>query len=193
MLRTIVAALGNPGKEYENTYHNAGILALEELFGREAARAGDGAGKAPWKKHQGLFEYAEAGDAVFVRPLTYMNESGRAIRAALKKFGPSHLLSLSSRLIILHDDSDLPLGTFRISVARGPAGHKGVQSVIDALGTGEFVRIRIGIRDPQERVRRKAGDFALKQITKAHRKLLDDVFREIADADPISRYTKTRS
>ncbi len=163
--KRIFIGLGNPGKEYENTYHNAGLLAVDQLA------------DAPFKKHKGLFEYTTAPDAVFIRPLTYMNESGSAAREALKKFN-----ARAEDLTVIHDESDLPLGTFKVSKGRGAAGHKGVQSIIDALGTNEFTRIRIGIRDPRERRRKKAGEFALARIAARDRAALQAVFKKIPAA-----------
>ncbi len=105
-----------------------------------------------------------------------MNESGKAVRAALKKFG-----ARPHDLVVLHDDSDIVIGHYKISYARNSAGHKGVQSTIDALKTSGFTRIRIGIRPAREKHRQKAGEFALKKITAGHRKLLGGVFSEIKD------------
>ena len=160
----ILIGLGNPGEEYENTYHNVGQLALLAL-----ARA---TGKAAtWKKHKNLFEYAEINDEVFARPLAYMNESGKAAQEMLKKFKAK-----PENLIVLQDDSDITIGDYKISYARSSAGHKGVQSIIDTLKTNAFSRIRIGIRPAREKLRQKAGEFALKQITKNNMALFEKVF-----------------
>jgi PTH1 family peptidyl-tRNA hydrolase len=156
--RKIVVGLGNPGKEYAGTFHNVGVLAMETL----AALSGEWAGGAP---------------PLFVAPTTFMNESGGAVRAAMKKFG-----ARPEDLIVLHDESDLPLGDYKTSFGKNSAGHKGVQSIIDALGTKEFTRIRIGIRPPQERHRTKASSFVLKMIGARDRKILDGVFEKIAGA-----------
>lgn len=165
--RKIFVGLGNPGDEYANTYHNVGALALEKFLSSYPLPS-----PPSLLTYKNLFEYTETADAIFIRPLTYMNDSGKAVLAAMKKFP-------SSRLFIFHDDSDLPVGTYKISFARGSAGHKGVQSVIDVLGTNTFTRIRVGIRPARERVRQKAGEFALKQITKGDRIKLEKVFSEV--------------
>ena len=87
-------------------------------------------------------------------------------------------------LIVIHDESDLPLGTYKISYGKNSAGHKGVQSVMDALGTKDFTRIRIGIRPGKELRRSKAAAFVLKHISARDKKTLDGVFQEIADILP---------
>ena len=167
--KKIIVGLGNPGKEYEHTYHNAGAL-----FVKHGLRTVNH-DVSELKKHKGLFEYAETDDAVLVLPLTFMNESGKAVREALKKFNAK-----PESLIVLHDDSDITIGDHKISFARGSAGHKGVQSIIDALKTNAFTRARIGIR-PQKEMRgearrKKAGEFALKNITLKDQKILSEVF-----------------
>ena len=164
-MKALVVGLGNPGKEYETTYHNVGVLALESLAPEK------------FKKYKDLFEYAETDATVFVRPLTYMNESGTAVRAALKNFKAK-----PASLVLIHDDSDIIVGEYKISFDRNSAGHKGVQSVIDALGTKEFSRIRIGIRPARERQRQKVGEFALKKIATKDMVVLKKVFEEIFTA-----------
>src|ERR1700689_2862531 len=109
----IIVGLGNPGEEYANTYHNVGMLAVNELAGKTI------------EKEEKLFTYAKSGDVVFIRPRTYMNESGKAVRAAIKKFSPSSLKPHGSFpfLVVFHDDSDIAVGDFKISFARNSAGH----------------------------------------------------------------------
>jgi PTH1 family peptidyl-tRNA hydrolase len=170
--KKVVVGLGNPGKAYENTYHNVGWLALAAMTGPEAGH----------KKYKELFEYAAIGDIVFVWPLTYMNDSGKAVREALKKFNAK-----PKDLLVIHDDSDLTVGAYKIASARGSAGHKGVQSIIDVLKTNAFARIRIGIRPAREAKRQKAGEFALKNITPANRKIFDSIFSKA------TAYTQTSS
>ncbi len=161
--KKLVIGLGNPGPEYEGTYHSVGALAVRAI-----------AGPLPWKPYRKLFLSAEAGAAIFVLPLVFMNESGRAAAAAAKKFGAA-----AADVILIHDDSDLPVGSYKISVGRGSAGHKGVQSVIDALGAPAITRIRIGIRPPREARRRKAGEFVLKKISPRDRAAFERIFASL--------------
>lgn len=166
--KTIVVGLGNPGKEYEATYHNIGILALQAI-----------SPVGTWKKHKNLFTYLEADGLVFVQPLTYMNESGKAVRAAVRQYTAD-----PKRLVVIHDESDLVVGTYKLSVARNSAGHKGVQSIIDLLGTNDFTRVRIGIRPARETTRKKASDLALKQISATDKKSFAHVFATIKEKLP---------
>jgi peptidyl-tRNA hydrolase, PTH1 family len=174
----IIVGLGNPGAEFEATYHNVGKLALEafvRLANEKAAAVGE------FKTHKKLFAFAVAKDAAagyaaFVVPLVFMNESGAAVREAMKK-----CKAQPAALVVIHDDSDLPIGSYRISVGSGAAGHKGVQSVIDALHTADFTRIRIGIRPAREKTRKKASAFVLKKITQKDCAVLNTVFQKIAE------------
>lgn len=164
----IIVGLGNPGREFENTYHNVGADTLRALAAPQA-----------FKQYKKLFLYAVADSAadsrVFVLPLTFMNESGAAVREAMKRFGMK-----PDDLVVIHDDSDLPLGAYKISYDKNSAGHHGVQSVIDALGTKNFTRIRIGIRPATERRRKKASAFVLKKISAKDNIVLENVFKTIS-------------
>ena len=171
MPKQILIGLGNPGKDYENTYHNVGAIALDSM---RKALAPDA---TPFEAYKKIFEYSLSADYAFIKPLTYMNESGKAVREAMK-----HFKAKPKDLIVLHDESDLVVGDFKISFARGAAGHKGVQSVIDAVGTPEFHRIRIGIRPAKEKQRQKAGEFALKQISSKDKLALEKALEKIINA-----------
>ncbi len=173
--KTIIVGLGNPGAEYENTYHNAGFLAVDAWMAEVSKNVGDAKNQPPpLKNYKKLFDFTEIGDTIFVKPLTYMNDSGKAVREALKKFAIK-----PEMLTVVHDDSDLMIGKYKISFARSSAGHKGVQSIIDELKTNAFHRVRIGIRPAREAKRQKAGEFALKQITKSDRRVLDELFKKL--------------
>ncbi len=152
-LRTVklVVGLGNPGEEYRKTYHNAGILFTAYL----AENAG-AFGKAA---QSALVTMRKNGPYWVADTKTFMNESGLAVRAALtaRKLRPEALL-------VAHDDSDIPLGEFKFAFGRGAAGHRGVASVIAALGTNQFWRLRIGVRSQSG----KAGAFVLRRISPAH-------------------------
>ncbi len=161
----IIAGLGNPGPQYEWTYHNAGALAASHLLEAHS--------KAWARSASRTFAYARFPRFTLVRPLVFMNESGGAIKAALSRFKAK-----PEELLVIHDESDLGLGDAKFSFNRGAAGHRGVRSVIDALGVKRFWRLRIGVRPMGEvertgrtgladdvRRRVKAGDFVLKQIT----------------------------
>ncbi len=162
----LILGIGNPEAALENTYHNAGMLALEYLAAR------DGAPAFRRVSHK-AFSYARGTHFIFARSLVYMNESGRSAQDACVFFKVH-----PNALLILHDESDLVLGSFKLSSSQGAAGHKGVASIAHTLGTNSFGRVRIGIR-PKETVRRKAGEFVLSPIPPGDYAELTNVFKKI--------------
>jgi PTH1 family peptidyl-tRNA hydrolase len=133
----LIAALGNPGSQYALTRHNAGFLALDYLIGGNGIEAAQRKDNFNALIVKGMFKGVEC---MFAYPETFMNESGRAI-AAIMQFYKTDI----NDLIVLHDEIDLPLGTIRLARNSGPAGHNGIKSIIEHLGTMDFRRIRIGI------------------------------------------------
>lgn len=148
----LIVGLGNPGKKFQKTRHNIGSRIIDEL------------------------ESLNLENVILVKPQTFMNESGRAVKRLVK----SYKLEVES-LLVIHDDIDLPLGRIRISKGSGSAGHKGVESIIEKLGTKNFIRIRIGIQ-PQEGKPKKADAFVLKNFTKNEGKILDEIIKKSAEA-----------
>lgn len=141
-MTTLIVGLGNPGPEYISTRHNIGFLALDrlrEVFGASEFR--------PEPKFSAELSSAiiDGQKIILAKPTTYMNESGRAVRAILDYYK----LEVSA-LIVIHDDLDLAPGTLRTTDSSRAAGHNGVQDIIDVLGTQDFFRIRIGIGRPVE-------------------------------------------
>lgn len=133
----MVVGLGNPGPEYRNTRHNFGFLAIDE-FARKLALS--------FRYLSSLEAEAAVGgvyshSVAVAKPFTYMNLSGHAVVALAKFFQ----LREPRQIIIIHDDLDIPLGKLKIKPGGGAGGHKGVQSVIESLGTDRFLRIRLGI------------------------------------------------
>ncbi|NMC27298.1 MAG: aminoacyl-tRNA hydrolase [Syntrophomonadaceae bacterium] len=131
----IIVGLGNPGPEYKNTRHNIGYMVLEELAARYPVEKQDA-------KFDALIGQIRIGGekVLLVKPLTYMNLSGRAVQPLVHW----HKLDLQD-LIVVYDDMDLPLGRLRIRAGGGSGGHKGIKSIIERLGTSDFARIRLGI------------------------------------------------
>jgi PTH1 family peptidyl-tRNA hydrolase len=160
----IIVGLGNPATEYQGTYHNAGHLLLNFLAGNTTK----------WKKTD-LFRYVRQDNLILAKTDVFMNESGRATKKIL-----SYFKLKPDAMAIAHDDSDLMTGEYKIQFNRGSAGHRGVASVLSVLKTKDFGRIRIGVRAPQEQLRKKAGDFVLKKIDADELKTLDGVFQAIA-------------
>jgi peptidyl-tRNA hydrolase, PTH1 family len=134
----IIAGLGNPGPNYQWTRHNAGFLFLDRLAHLEKIAINR-------KTFSGLAgEWIfQASRHVLLKPQTFMNLSGRAVMQALQFYK----LPLS-RLIVAHDDLDLPFGTVRLKQGGGHGGHNGLRSIMEQLGKGDFIRLRIGIGRP---------------------------------------------
>ncbi|HUZ92642.1 MAG TPA: aminoacyl-tRNA hydrolase [Candidatus Paceibacterota bacterium] len=180
----LIIALGNPGKEYENTYHNAGFLFADYLEKNrrvfpprvDPPRADNFSAKGGQFFRQGR-DLAPSGRTIFKSDV-YMNESGLFVRKMMKKYGAK-----PEEILVVHDDSDLMAGEYKFSVGRGAAGHKGAASVIAHLGTKEFSRLRIGIRPklPPEAERQKAEAFVLKKINKKDMEKIERAIEEAAE------------
>ena len=134
----LVVGLGNPGKEYSGSRHNLGFQAVELLSRRlKTGRS--------FQKHWSLCTSAEymGCQVILAQPLTYMNRSGRAVLELVRNYHVD-----LSNLLIIYDDLDLPPGMIRLRKKGGSAGHRGIQSIIESLGTTEFPRLKIGIGKP---------------------------------------------
>lgn len=166
----IVAALGNPGREYERTRHNMGYL----LADFAAGRAGAGRWKA-WRGQGRCFETELGGKRVFLlKPETYMNRSGLAVQslADFYKVPPSGVVAV-------YDDMDLPFGTVRIRRGGSAGGHKGMASIIQAMGSSDIARLKIGIgRDPAA----DSKNYVLDRFSAAEEKLLGPALGRAYDA-----------
>jgi len=161
-----VMGLGNPGPEYQHTYHNAGLLFLQYLLQQSNLSS--------FRRRSGLYSriILSPSGVSFIFPTTYMNQSGRAVSEIVAEEQTEHFL-------LVHDDSDLPLGEYQFAFGKRSAGHRGVTSVISAFHTSNFSRLRIGIRDKEARVRKKAEEIVL-QLISSHKLLeLEAVFQTI--------------
>ncbi|MBM5808723.1 MAG: aminoacyl-tRNA hydrolase [Cyanobacteria bacterium M_surface_9_m1_291] len=169
----LVVGLGNPGETYRATRHNVGFMALERL----AARSG--AGFRHQSRLHGLVAEVGQGERRLrlLLPQTFMNDSGRSIRAALDWFGFD-----PAQLLVVVDDMDLPLGKLRLRAAGSAGGHNGLRSTIQHLGSQGFARLRIGIGapadNPAERKARTVG-HVLGRFTAAEQPVLDQVLTEV--------------
>jgi len=177
----LIVGLGNPGERYAGTYHNIGAKALQMIAEEDpslrgaagsSAKADIKSFKRPFSIWKGKpFEYLKGGQRAYVRPLTYMNESGKAVVSAMRHFGAK-----PEETLIIHDDSDIEAGESKLSYGRGSAGHNGIKSVIERLGTEDFWRLRIGVRGAHSE---KAGDFVLKKISPEDKEKLQKALLEI--------------
>lgn len=130
-MNTIIVGLGNPGEKFKNTRHNVGFLALDEF-----AKKNNFLDFVFQKKFNALV--SEKDSILLLKPQTFMNESGKAVKEILKNKKPA-------MVVVVHDDADLPAGKIKVIQERGSAGHKGVESIIKAIGNEGLCRIRIGI------------------------------------------------
>jgi PTH1 family peptidyl-tRNA hydrolase len=150
-LDLLIAGLGNPGREYERDRHNVGWMVVDEL----ARRNGDPSFRT---RFNGRLAETRVGDrrVTLLKPETYMNESGRSIAAAARYFKV-----LPHQLLVAHDDVDLDVGRLQVRLGGGLAGHNGLRSVAQALGTRDFQRLRIGVGRPRRGDRRRVSDYVL--------------------------------
>lgn len=160
----IVVGLGNPGREYASHRHNVGFMAVDKLAERVNAD--------PFReKFSGELARATiAGEqAVLLKPMTYMNESGRSVQPALTFFK-----ARPSDLIVVHDELDLPYGDVRLKFGGGHAGHNGLRSIMAHLGTGDFGRVRVGVGRPPVGFRGEIADYVLSGFDAVERARLPD-------------------
>lgn len=168
--RWVVVGLGNPGDRYAKTRHNIGVMTIELVLERAAAR---------FKRHKSGCLVAEVhlgGErAVIARTTSFMNESGRSVGELVRWYKTD-----PRRLIVVHDELDIPFGEIRIKEGGGTAGHNGLGSLVSHLGTKDFMRVRVGIGRP--RGAKEAVDHVLAAFSSSERKELEFVLNDAADA-----------
>ncbi|PIP86808.1 aminoacyl-tRNA hydrolase [Candidatus Campbellbacteria bacterium CG11_big_fil_rev_8_21_14_0_20_44_21] len=176
----LIAGLGNPGEKYEKSRHNVGWIVLDRFakdfsFGAYVKSA----------KNMGELSESRIGKekVVILRPHTMMNNSGKAVSTLIKS------KKAAQNLVVIHDDLDMPLGKFKIVYNRGSGGHKGVRSVKKALGTNEFLRIKVGISPStlSGKVKKPKGEkavlnFIIGEFKEAERKKIKKVAKDISEA-----------
>jgi len=159
----LIVGLGNIGKEYENTYHNIGFQFLDYLCRKEN-----------FSENKKLLSLVYKEDSkIFIKPTTYMNLSGHAIRLCMDYWK----ISLEN-ILIIQDDTDITLGEFKFQKNRGSGGHKGIISISQHIKTNDFSRVRIGARSPDYE-NTKSSDFVLKRISDENQEILENVYKEI--------------
>ncbi len=166
----LIVGLGNPGREYRETRHNMGFMAVDTL----AQHLGINLSRVQAKAIIGQGVY-QGKRLILAKPQTYMNLSGQAV-ASLLRFYKIPL----ERLIVLHDDIDLPFGTLRMRPDGGSGGQKGLASIIEQLGTKSFPRLRIGIGRPPGRM--EAAGYVLQAFSAQDKELLEAILPRARDA-----------
>lgn len=175
----LIVGLGNPGKEYEKTRHNLGFMVIDALAGRLGLLDGF---KMDKKFNA---EIARKGDLIFAKPQTFMNESGRAVQAIAQyfKIHPEEIL-------IVHDDKDMELGKIRLRDQGSSGGHRGIASIIQALGTENFSRLKLGVKgkreisDTSKFVLQKFSLFEKNKAKQLVEKATEKIIKEIIKDNP---------
>ncbi|MBX3210376.1 MAG: aminoacyl-tRNA hydrolase [Labilithrix sp.] len=172
----LVVGLGNPGKKYEKNRHNVGFMVVERLARSHGLPDFKEKFSAVWTK--GEIAAGGARHAVaLLEPQTFMNLSGDSVQpaAAFLKVAPSHV-------VVVHDELDLPWQDVRLKVGGGHAGHNGLRSIIQRLGTPEFVRVRVGVGRPPAGFKGDVADYVLADFDAMERAELPDVVDRAAAA-----------
>jgi PTH1 family peptidyl-tRNA hydrolase len=168
--RFLIVGLGNPGPTYAATRHNIGFAVVDLLAERTGSR---------FKAHKSRCEIAETRLAgipvVLAKPLSFMNESGGPVNAAARFFKVP-----VERLVVVHDELDVPYGTIRLKRGGGEGGHNGLRSTTSAVGSKEYARVRFGIGRPPGR--QDPADYVLRQFAPSERKELAYLVDRAADA-----------
>ncbi|KQX07481.1 MULTISPECIES: aminoacyl-tRNA hydrolase [unclassified Leifsonia] len=168
----LVAGLGNPGPGYSGNRHNVGQMVLDELAGRISAS---------FKTHKANALVAEGRlspggpKLILAKPGTFMNLSGKPVAALLKFYSLD-----ASRLIVIHDELDVPFDTVKLKQGGGHGGHNGLRDIIAAIGTPDFTRVRVGVGRPPGR--QDAADFVLHDFSSTEKKVLPNLLADAADA-----------
>jgi PTH1 family peptidyl-tRNA hydrolase len=194
----LIIGLGNPGKKYQNTRHNIGFRVVESLKHAPYRNEVSGAGLkvksfSDWKKNKKFQAEISEGEisgqkVTLAKPQTLMNLSGKTVKAIFNfQFSIFNQFSIrqfsNKNLIVIHDDIDLPLGKIKISMGRGSAGHKGVESIIKEIGIKNFARFRIGIKPKQyHRLVYGIKEFVLQKFNEKEEKVLKEVIKKTAEA-----------
>jgi peptidyl-tRNA hydrolase, PTH1 family len=167
----LIVGLGNPGIEYQFTPHNVGFLAVDRIAGAQDIEIRN-------RQCRALTARTQIADVavLLAKPETYMNLSGMSVRELLVK----NDLKPESDLIVIQDELDFPLGTLRIHRRRSSAGHNGIESIIGALDTNDFLRIRIGVA-PEHKVS-DGKEYLLSPMRKAQLKVVDEMLDVAGEA-----------
>jgi PTH1 family peptidyl-tRNA hydrolase len=181
----LIVALGNPGEEYKQTRHNVAWIVMDTLITEAQFPEPHASGAFSGRVCVGNLHGKEVR---ILYPSTFMNHSGSAVKKAID-------CEPDGTLIVIHDEVDLPFGTVRVAYGRGAGGHNGVQSIIDAIGSKDFVRIRVGVARKSifGMVRRPTGEalskFVLSEFEKKEQEHLGEVSKKVMRAIALI-YTK---
>lgn len=169
----LIIGLGNPGQKYKNNRHNVGFMVVDrfamQLFNREAM-------PLKWELSERFDSLLITPDPslILAKPQTFMNNSGTAVKKLVDWFKVK-----PANLYVIHDDLDIPLGQYKIQKGKGPKLHYGIQSIDQALGTGHYWRVRVGVDNRNAEDRTQGEQYVLQDFTNEEKKTLDDVIKKI--------------
>lgn len=166
--RALVVGLGNPGPEYEATRHNLGFWVIDRLHRR--------LGAGPWREECAA-QVASGESADLVKPRTFMNRSGHAVRCLIERGGHE-----PARVLVVYDDIALPLGTLRMRPGGGPGGHRGLASVLESLRTDRVPRLRLGIAPAGSETSGDLAEFVLRGFDPDERAVAERQSERAAEA-----------
>lgn len=167
----LIVGLGNPGKRYEKTRHNIGFVVIEAVR-EELSKSGQvGAWELSKKFNAEICGGTMHGmKFLLAKPMTFMNSSGQAVGLIMHFYK-----ILPKDLLVVHDDKDLPLGGIRVQTNRGHAGHNGVRSIMEHIGTQDFTRLRLGIAKKEDETQKDVADFVLSKFGLTERKTVREM------------------
>jgi PTH1 family peptidyl-tRNA hydrolase len=166
----LVIGLGNPGDEYKDSRHNIGFLVIDHLVKKLNVNY------ASVKNQAVVYKTKFEGNVLYLmKPQTFMNHSGQSVRPMIKEFNIPH-----ENVIVIYDDADLPFETLRLRPEGSSSGQKGMQSIIEKLGTQKIARMRVGIDRPPGKMR--TPNYVLKKFSKAQKEFLPFVLDRASDA-----------
>jgi PTH1 family peptidyl-tRNA hydrolase len=169
----VIIGLGNPGKKFQKTRHNVGFRVVEGFQKENKFSEFKSSKKFKALISKGKFERKKI---VLGKPQTFMNESGKSVKSLI-----TYYKLQTTNLWVIHDDIDIPLGKIRISKGRGAGGHKGVESVIEGIGTKNFIRFRIGTK-PKPGKPKNIEKFVLQKFNKEEEKIIKKVIKKTVGA-----------
>lgn len=175
----LIIGLGNPEKKYEHTWHNIGFIVIDAIQKNKCDEFVKFKNSKKYKAE--ICEGVSPEEKIILaKPQTYMNNSGQAVKALIDfyKIKPNNIW-------VIHDDIDLPVGKIRISQNASAGGHKGVQSIIDTIGTQEFVRFRLGIQK-EPPVKMPAENYVLQKIDENSKVAIDEMIQKTLSAIEIA-------
>lgn len=170
----LIVGLGNPGEKYKKTRHNTGFMTLDAISSRLQTTTYKLQPRFNAEISEGIISDERI---ILAKPQTFMNESGASAKAIIDYYKIP-----IENIIVIHDDLDITLGKYKIIRDRSSAGHKGVQSIIDNLGTKDFTRIRIGIGVENKKILTEA--FVLENFTEEEREIIDEVIEKVTAVIP---------